>query len=87
MTEPTVIIAVAAPHKITIWLAVNEVGDSRISWDSAADAISELQENDGAEAVRVIELNVTVDLPVAEIINVAVEVPPETHIPAQVIVS
>jgi len=35
---------------ITLWLAVNELGESRMSWDSAADAIDELRDNDGFDA-------------------------------------
>lgn len=76
-----------APRNITFWLAVNESGDNRISWDGPSDAIGELQENDGAEATRVVEINVTIDLPKVETVNVAVTVPPEVKSPTQVTVS
>lgn len=72
---------------IQLWIAVSEIGDSRMSWDSAADAIDELRDNDGFEAVRVVMLNVAVDLPTVEVVNVDVAVPPQTIAPAQVSVA
>lgn len=75
------------PHKIQLFLAVNELGEFMTHADSASEAIDELRDNYGYEAVRVIELNVAVDLPKTEAINVAVTVPAETKSPAQVTVS
>lgn len=74
-------------HTIQIFIAVNESGDSRMSWDSASDAIDTLRDEEGFEAVRVVEINTTIDLPVAEVVNVAIAIPPETKSPAQVTVS
>lgn len=78
MTEPTT---------IAMYLAVNENGDSRMSWDSPSDAIDELRDNDGFEAARVVEIKVTLDLPVLETVNVAVTVPAQTETPAEVTAS
>jgi hypothetical protein len=87
MTEPTVITATAAPCTIALWVAVNEVGECRTSIDSAADAVSELQDNYGYEAVRVVAMNVTLNLPTVETETVDITLPPETKSPAQVTVS
>lgn len=68
---------------ITFWLAVNENGEYCIDSDGASDA----HDGVGGYSVRVIELNVAVDLPTFETVNVQVETPAETKAPAQVTVS
>lgn len=74
----------------TLFLAVNESGDPYVDYNgttSAGDAITGLAEDSGFEAVRVVKIEVTLDLPTVETVNVAVEIPAETKAPAQVTVS
>lgn len=68
-------------HTITLYVAVNESGDSVTSADSASDAISTLDSDYGFEAVRVVVVNVNVPLPVVETIDVTVS---DSTVPAQV---
>lgn len=75
---------------ITLYLAVNELGDCYVDYSgvtSAEDATNGLREDSGYEAVRVIAINVTLDLPTVETINVAVAVPAPSQSPAVVTVS
>lgn len=87
MTTPTTIIATTAPTTIELYLAVNQDGDFQVSSESVDDAVGELQGNFTCNAVRVVTINVTVDLPIPETVNVAITVPAETKAPAQVAVS
>lgn len=56
---------------ITFWVAVNQDGDHYIDEDSAKDAA----DYRGGEAIRVVQVNLEVELPVVETVNVAVVVP------------
>ena len=69
---------------IKLWLAVNEMGDSRIGWDSASDALEVLRDDDGYEVARVVEINVTLDLPEVEAAVANVTIPAETKTGAKV---
>lgn len=70
---------------IALYLAINEQGEFMISYGDLTDAVKELNENYSTEAVRTMTINVTVDLPTVEL--VAVTVPAETKMPAEVTVS
>lgn len=75
---------------ITLYLAVSESGDPYVDYSgttSAADAIDGLFGESGYDAVRVVKIDVTLDLPTVETVNVDAIVPPETKSPAQVTVS
>ena len=75
------------PTTITIYLAVNQDGDYYISADGPDDASSEVLSNYTCEAIRNVAIAVTVDLPKAETVSVAVTVPAQSQAPAQVSVS
>lgn len=81
----TAVIIATEEKTITLFIAVNECGDFHISEDGAQDAVSDLMENFGYEAVRVVTIHVTLDLPTAETVDVTL--PPEAKTPAQVTVS
>lgn len=74
-------------NSLQIFLAINELGEFMTHTDSASEAIDELRDNHGYEAVRVVQINVEIDLPRIEAVNVEATVPAETKAPAQVTVS
>lgn len=63
---------------ITFWVAVNEEGEHYIGEDGAKDALDYC----GGSAIRITEVNLTVELPTIETVNVNVTVP-LTQAPAQ----
>lgn len=73
------------PTTITIFVAVNEMGEFMTSYEDATDAVKELNENYSTEAVRTLAIKVTLDLPTVELVDVTV--PAETKTPAAVTVS
>lgn len=70
---------------LTLYLAVNQAGDFLTSYDSADETVGELQSTYDCEAVRTMELQITVDLPQIEVIPVTV--PALSQAPAEVSVS
>lgn len=70
---------------ITLYLAVNDDGEFQYDADSAADAAEELLRGYSGAAIRIITINVTLDLPIPEIVNV--DAPAQSQAPAVVTVS
>lgn len=70
---------------IRLFIAVSEAGDFQVSEESSTDAILELDCNYGLEAVRVVAIDMTLDLPTVEAIEITV--PAETKAPVQITVS
>lgn len=70
---------------LQLFIAVNQDGEFKIDTFNADDAIGELQDEFHCEAMRTILLNVTLDLPAAE--TLAVAVPAQESAPAQVTVA
>lgn len=58
---------------ISIWIAMNESGEIAVSIDDAGDAIQNLQDNTGAEAIRTVQVMVTMAPPSLD--QVEVDVP------------
>jgi hypothetical protein len=58
---------------VEVWLAVDEHGNRAVSLESAAEARAAVLEDYESEAVRVVKLNVHMDLP--EVPEVDIEVP------------
>lgn len=73
----------AEQKTIEFWIAINEDGEWHIDQDCASDA----RDGVGGEAIRVVAINVKIDIPTVETINVAVEVPALSQAPAEVTVS
>lgn len=70
---------------VELFLAINESGDFLTSYESADDAVKELQDTYGCEAVRTLKLAVSIDLPTLE--EIAVAAPALSQVPAGVVVS
>lgn len=56
---------------ITFWVAVNQDGEHHIDNDCAQDAIDGV----GGDAVRVTCINLTIELPTVDAVNIDVTVP------------
>lgn len=84
MTNTTI---AANKATVDIFLAVNQDGDFHVSSNDAGEAIGELQDNFTCNAVRVVKIAVTVDLPQTETVSVAVTAPALSQAPAEVSVS
>jgi hypothetical protein len=62
-------------ENLSIWLAVNEDGDTGVSTDGAQEARDALTEHYGAEVIRTVKIDVTISFPT--VTEVSVEVPDE----------